>query len=52
MGKGSKNDLPVGPEFIRIENKIYSSEKIAKIHPGGPLFIKVVSDFFFTNLLC
>ena len=26
---------------IRIEDKLYSTEKLANIHPGGPLFIKV-----------
>ena len=25
---------------IRIEDKLYSTEKLANIHPGGPLFIK------------
>jgi hypothetical protein len=27
--------------FIRVEDKIYSAEKLADFHPGGPLFIKV-----------
>ena len=26
---------------IRIEDKLYSTEKLADLHPGGPLFIKV-----------
>jgi hypothetical protein len=26
---------------IRIEDKLYSVQKLADIHPGGPLFIKV-----------
>ena len=26
---------------IRVENKLYSTEKLASLHPGGPLFIKV-----------
>jgi len=29
--------------FIRVENKIYDSEKLAKFHPGGPLFVKVTT---------
>ena len=30
------------PEYqIRIEDKLYSTEKLANLHPGGPLFIKV-----------
>ena len=31
--------------LIRVEDKIYSAEKLSKFHPGGPLFIKV--SFFF-----
>ena len=27
--------------FIRVEDKVYSAEKLSEIHPGGPLFIKV-----------
>lgn len=26
---------------IRVEGKIYSAEKLAELHPGGPLFIQV-----------
>ncbi len=26
---------------ILVEDKIYSADKLAKLHPGGPLFIKV-----------
>ena len=26
---------------IRIEDKLYSTEKLANLHPGGPLFVKV-----------
>ena len=26
---------------IRVEDKLYSTEKLANLHPGGPLFIKV-----------
>merc|ERR1712117_820759 len=28
---------------IRIEDKLYSTEKLANIHPGGPMFIKAFS---------
>jgi hypothetical protein len=27
--------------FIRVEDKIYSAEKLANFHPGGPVFVKV-----------
>ena len=27
--------------LIRVEDKVYSAEKLAAMHPGGPLFIKV-----------
>ena len=27
--------------FIRVEDKIYSAEKLANFHPGGPIFVKV-----------
>ena len=27
---------------IRVEDKLYSTEKLADLHPGGPLFIKVL----------
>ena len=26
---------------IRVEDKLYSTEKLAELHPGGPLFVKV-----------
>lgn len=29
--------------FIRVEDKIYSAEKLSDLHPGGPLFIKAFS---------
>ena len=32
-------DIP--ENHIRIEDKLYSTKKLAEIHPGGPLFIKV-----------
>ena len=32
---------PVPAESIRVEDKIYSARKLADMHPGGPLFIKV-----------
>jgi len=28
---------------IRVENKLYSTQKLASLHPGGPLFIKAFS---------
>ncbi len=28
--------------LIRVEDKIYSAEKLANFHPGGPLFVKVL----------
>ena len=31
----------VPEDLIRVENKLYSTEKLAELHPGGPLFIKV-----------
>ena len=27
--------------LIRVENKLYSTEELAKLHPGGPVHIKV-----------
>ncbi len=30
---------------IRVEDKIYSAEKLSQLHPGGPLFIKVGFPF-------
>ncbi len=29
--------------FIRVEDKIYSAEKLANFHPGGPIFVKVIN---------
>jgi hypothetical protein len=37
-----KEPAPVPVGRIRIEDKLYSTEKLSEIHPGGPLFIKVV----------
>ena len=34
---------PVPVESIRVEDKIYSAKKLANMHPGGPLFIKVTT---------
>ena len=32
----------VVPEnMIRVEDRVYSAEKLIDLHPGGPLFIKV-----------
>ena len=32
----------VVPEgLIRVENKLYSVEELAKMHPGGPVFVRV-----------
>ena len=36
---------PVPDGQIRVEDKLYSTEKLAELHPGGPLFVKV-------DLLC
>ena len=33
-------DNTVREDQIRVENKLYSTEKLANLHPGGPLFIK------------
>ena len=44
MDKEDERDTAVAvvPENqIRVENKLYSTEKLANLHPGGPLFIKV-----------
>nr|WDS84437.1 delta-6 fatty acid desaturase [Apocyclops royi] len=30
----------VPDELIRVEDKLYSAQQLAKIHPGGPLFVK------------
>ena len=34
---------------IRIEDKLYSTEKLANLHPGGPLFIKVQLRYYAKN---
>ena len=31
----------VQDDQIRVEDKLYSTKKLAELHPGGPLFIKV-----------
>jgi fatty acid desaturase (delta-4 desaturase) len=41
-GIGGKEPAPVPVGRIRIEDKLYSTEKLSELHPGGPLFIKVV----------
>ena len=30
--------------LIRVEDKLYSAEELAKLHPGGPLWIKVCTS--------
>ena len=35
---------------IRVENKLYSTQKLASLHPGGPLFIKVQTCSKCSNL--
>ena len=42
----SKDPLPIPPESIRIEDKVYSARALAKIHPGGPLFVKSFAGKF------
>ena len=37
--------------FIRVEDKVYSTEKLSQIHPGGPLFIKVNDQHCYNNKL-
>ena len=32
---------PVPANQIRVEDKLYSTEKLAELHPGGPIFIRV-----------
>jgi hypothetical protein len=32
---------PVPSGIIRVENKLYSADKLMELHPGGPLFIAV-----------
>ena len=39
--KSKDPTAPVRGDQIRVENKLYSTEKLANLHPGGPLFIKV-----------
>ena len=36
----------IEPTSIRVEDKVYSAEKLAAMHPGGPLFIKVVGTCY------
>ena len=36
--------------LIRVENKLYSSKELAKLHPGGPLWIKVCTSHRLKNL--
>ena len=36
---------PVPVDQIRVEDKLYSTEKLAELHPGGPIFIRVRSLF-------
>ena len=31
----------VAEGLIRVENKLYSVEELAKMHPGGPFFVRV-----------
>ena len=38
------NPGEIDPESIRIEDSIYSAKKLADIHPGGHLFIRVSID--------
>ena len=35
---------PVPVDQIRVEDKLYSTEKLAELHPGGPIFIRVRSQ--------
>jgi len=41
--KSKDPTAPVRGDQIRVENKLYSTEKLANLHPGGPLFIKAFS---------
>ena len=34
---------PVPVDQIRVEDKLYSTERLAEMHPGGPIFIRVRS---------
>ena len=34
---------PVPDGQIRVEDKLYSTQKLAELHPGGPLFVKAFS---------
>ena len=40
---GATATAAVPENQIRVEDKLYSTEKLANLHPGGPLFIKVGS---------
>ena len=35
---------PVPADQIRVEDKLYSTERLAEMHPGGPIFIRVRSQ--------
>ena len=35
---------PVPVDQIRVEDKLYSTERLAEMHPGGPIFIRVRSQ--------
>ena len=37
---------PVPANQIRVEDKLYSTEKLAELHPGGPIFIRVRATIF------
>ena len=39
----------VQDDQIRVEDKLYSTEKLAELHPGGPLFIKVRDETYGAN---
>ena len=51
----NNNKEPTPPAIpgnqIRVENKLYSTEKLAELHPGGPLFIKVKLCFSYYQLM-
>jgi hypothetical protein len=36
---------------IRVEDKLYSAQKLSEIHPGGPLFIKVRKKIMYGSLV-
>ncbi len=39
--RNNNNSAMVEPGRIRVEDKVYTADKLAEIHPGGPLFIQV-----------